>query len=320
VQEIIVGLGARSYPIRIGNNCVEELPRQIRERLPRCDRLMVVTNPDIAKLHGESLMRVLRESGLAWSCSKSPKGNRARCIAVLETILGPAHSRRLHASIGARRLWGRRRRPTPSVSPRRRTCEASSSSRIPTTLLAMVDSSVGGKTAVNHPLAKNIVGAFCSLDSSSWIWRFCAPCRSKNSFGFRGSRQTRSKFAIRILPLSGRKSRSHFRPGDGRPDSRGPGLVRDQGSVGRKRRTRVGRTRDPDCGHTLGHAIEALGGYGPGKPSRRSRRNRIARRSAVSPKRWVSSPLKRLRVSIASRTRHLPVRCPSVVQKRDHSR
>ena len=50
MEKLIVGLGERQYPIWIGSECSAELGERAREALPRCDRLMVVSNPDIARL------------------------------------------------------------------------------------------------------------------------------------------------------------------------------------------------------------------------------------------------------------------------------
>ena len=113
--------------------------------------------------------------------------------------------------------------------------------QVPTTLLAQVDSSVGGKTAVNHPRGKNMIGAFhqprCVLADTGTLRtlpaRECAPGWPRSSST--ASSATRAFFAW--LEAERRRLRRARRRG---ADARDPPLLRDQGR-GRRARTSASR-------------------------------------------------------------------------------
>lgn len=157
METITVGLDTRSYPIYIGKDLNHgEL---VRKALPKVKDLMVVTNDTVGPLYFETLKKELEEQGFKvrecvlkdGECYKTVESWRQILTALLEAEFGRDGA---IVALGggvvgdmAGFAASAYQRGIPFV-------------QMPTTLLAMVDSSVGGKTAINHPLGKNMIGAF----------------------------------------------------------------------------------------------------------------------------------------------------------------
>lgn len=157
MQNLEVALGERSYPIVIG--C--DLLNRADLMLPYVNRkkVIVLSNETVAPLYLEILRSTLENAGISVLPIILPDGEVYKTLAslnqIFDALLG-AHCERNTTLIA---LGGGvigdmggfaaacYQRGMPFV-------------QVPTTLLAMVDSSVGGKTAVNHPLGKNMIGAF----------------------------------------------------------------------------------------------------------------------------------------------------------------
>jgi len=157
VRTLTVALGERSYPIHVG----EGILKRCGELLPALPsrRAVVVTNPVVAPLHLDVLQAALAAAGISHEVIVVPDGETHKDWATLYEIhtrlleLGVERSTTLIALGGgvigdlAGFAAATYQRGVPLI-------------QVPTTLLAQVDSSVGGKTAVNHPRGKNMIGAF----------------------------------------------------------------------------------------------------------------------------------------------------------------
>jgi 3-dehydroquinate synthase len=154
MHTVEVSLGSRSYPVLIGAGAIDTAPWQ--DLLPQ-RRVLVVSNEVVAPLYLDQLKSALQ--GMDVASVILPDGEATKTIDNWSLILD--HLAAMQAGrdvclvalgggvIGdicgfAAAAW---MRGVPFV-------------QVPTTLLAQVDSSVGGKTAVNHPKGKNLVGAF----------------------------------------------------------------------------------------------------------------------------------------------------------------
>jgi 3-dehydroquinate synthase len=167
--EVQIALGDRSYPILIGGGLLSD-PATWAPQANRKAAALVVTNVTVDKLYAASLVRALTPHFARVRVLALPDGEAYKDLAhlnlVFDELLGQEADRRtmLYALGGG--VVGDMTgfaaacymRGVPFV-------------QVPTTLLAQVDSSVGGKTAVNHPLGKNMIGAFyqprqvvCDLD------------------------------------------------------------------------------------------------------------------------------------------------------------
>ena len=151
-----VQLDERSYPIYIGRDLLadgELLARHIRGR-----QVAVVSNTTVAPLYMERVRRALGERGKVTEIVL-PDGEVHKTLACLETIfdrlLAEGHNRTTTLIALGGGVVGDMTGFAAACYQR-----GVDFLQIPTTLLSQVDSSVGGKTGVNHPLGKNMIGAF----------------------------------------------------------------------------------------------------------------------------------------------------------------
>ncbi|WP_090206563.1 3-dehydroquinate synthase [Ectothiorhodospira magna] len=158
MDTLTVNLGARSYPIHIGPDLLQQ-PAWFAQTL-KGRQAMVVTNHTVAPLYLDTLQQTLTSSGADLTDPVIlPDGESFKTLHTLETLYTALLERRLDRSGVLIALGG-------GVIGDITGFAAASYQRgidfiqVPTTLLSQVDSSVGGKTGVNHPLGKNMIGAF----------------------------------------------------------------------------------------------------------------------------------------------------------------
>ncbi|MCD1260226.1 3-dehydroquinate synthase [Paenibacillus athensensis] len=159
MRELTVELGERSYPIYIGSGVLKDIAAYFdKHGISRKSPLLVVSDESVAGLHLPGVMASLQEGGFAASSFIVPSGEKSKSLSKLEEIVTAALEAGLDRKSAIVALGG-------GVVGDLAGFAAASFMRgvrfvqIPTTILAH-DSSVGGKVAVNHPLAKNIIGAF----------------------------------------------------------------------------------------------------------------------------------------------------------------
>lgn len=152
-----VDLGDRSYPISIGQNLLSD-PSLVTKHIGG-KQVAVVTNTTVGPLYLDRLVEILKGAGKQVTAIVLPDGeeekNWASLMRVFDALLEQKCDRKttlialgggvigdLTGFAAATYMRG-----VPFI-------------QVPTTLLAQVDSSVGGKTGINHPLGKNMIGAF----------------------------------------------------------------------------------------------------------------------------------------------------------------
>ncbi|MGQ9824367.1 MAG: 3-dehydroquinate synthase [Desulfotomaculales bacterium] len=156
--DIPVRLAGRSYRILIGAGLLDGLGACLKEIIPG-RKALLVTNPAVRLLYGERAEKSLAEAGFEVVPAEVPDGEEAKSLAMAGALYDRAYTAGLDRQSPVIALGGgivgdlagfvaaTYMRGVPFV-------------QVPTTLLAQVDSSVGGKVAVNHPRGKNIIGAF----------------------------------------------------------------------------------------------------------------------------------------------------------------
>lgn len=157
-ETIPVGLGARSYEVVVGAGGLARAGTLIAPLLKRA-RVAIVTDATVAGLHLKTLEAALAASGIAHEAIVLPAGETTKSFAHLEQVCRALLAARLErgdlvVALGGGVIGdlvglaaGLVRRGMGFV-------------QVPTTLLAQVDSSVGGKTAINAPEGKNLIGLF----------------------------------------------------------------------------------------------------------------------------------------------------------------
>jgi 3-dehydroquinate synthase len=157
MQTLTVELGDRAYPIHIGPGLLDRadlvLPHLIQKRA------VIVTNTTVGPLYLERFTAALRTAGVQVEAIVLPDGEVYKNWETLNLIFDALLTQRAERKTTLIALGGGvigdltgfaaacYQRGMPFI-------------QIPTTLLAQVDSSVGGKTGINHPLGKNMIGAF----------------------------------------------------------------------------------------------------------------------------------------------------------------
>ncbi|MBU0622108.1 MAG: 3-dehydroquinate synthase [Gammaproteobacteria bacterium] len=157
MQTLNVGLAERSYPIHIGSGLLERIDLLL-PHIPR-KRTVIVSNTTVAPLYLQRLSDGLMANGVQVQSVILPDGEQYKSGESLNTIYDALLTARSERSTPLIALGGgvigditgyaaaTYLRGVPFI-------------QIPTTLLSQVDSSVGGKTGINHPLGKNMIGAF----------------------------------------------------------------------------------------------------------------------------------------------------------------
>ncbi|MBT6657531.1 MAG: iron-containing alcohol dehydrogenase, partial [Proteobacteria bacterium] len=152
---LTVDLGSRSYPIIVGSGLLAK-PSTVSAYIPG-DDVLVVTNETVAPLYLDRVIGLLGDRRAIFQTL--PDGEQYKSLETLQCVFDTLLQNRFSRDATLVALGGGvigdlvgfaaacYQRGVPFI-------------QIPTTLLAQVDSAVGGKTAVNHPAGKNMIGAF----------------------------------------------------------------------------------------------------------------------------------------------------------------
>lgn len=262
MDPIKVRLGDRSYKILVGKLLSPAFSAEM-SRLDLGSDAVIVTNPKVKALFGRQVKRMLEKAGFRTRFSVVPDSEKAKSLGEAMKLLAAisdadGKGKRLFvAALGggvvgdlAGFAASAYKRGIPYI-------------QIPTTLLAQVDSSIGGKVAVDLPEGKNLVGAFYQPKAVfvdiSFLYRL-------SPRDFRSGLAEAVKYAI----IGDRAMFSRLEHGIGKIHKRDPGLlsymVREcasikAGIVSRDEREKKSIRTVLNYGHTIGHAIESAWGY-----------------------------------------------------------
>ncbi|MBW3636744.1 MAG: 3-dehydroquinate synthase [Armatimonadetes bacterium] len=154
---VSVSLGPRSYPIHIRSGLLQNLPELPAAALP--GEIALVANASVVPLYADALLQKLEARGQIVTTLQMGDGEEFKSL----EIASRAYDELAEARFSRRgAVWAVGGGVTGDLAGfvAATWMRGVGFVQVPTTLLAMVDSSVGGKTGVNHPRAKNLIGAF----------------------------------------------------------------------------------------------------------------------------------------------------------------
>jgi 3-dehydroquinate synthase len=261
MRTVHVALGSRSYPILVGDGLLASLGKRCQPLglAPRC---AVIADANVAPRFAHIALASLSDAGFHPVLVTVPAGEPAKRLRVVEHCFNQLAAHRLERRSFVVALGG-------GVTGDLAGFVAAAYLRgiafvqVPTTLLAQVDSSVGGKVGVNLAAGKNLVGAFhqprlvlCDLDVLRTL-----PDRE-----FRAGLAEVIKYGILAdATLFRRLERDLDRLLDRDPAVLAPVVARCceiKAGIVAEDETETGRRATLNYGHTLGHAIEAITAYG----------------------------------------------------------
>ncbi len=261
MRTVDVPLGQRSYPIFIGEGILSDLGRHC-SRLELGRRCAVVSDSHVAQRYGRTAIASLKRAGFDAVLLTVPPGETSKSLKVVERCYDQLARHRLERKSFIVALGGgvvgdlagfvaaTYLRGIPFV-------------QAPTSLLAQVDSSVGGKVGVNLKAGKNLVGAF---HQPRFVLCDLAALATLSTREFRAGLAEVIKYGIiydaalfaqleRDLPLLLKRD----------PDVLAGVVARCcqiKAEVVQQDETETGLRAILNFGHTIGHAIEAISGYG----------------------------------------------------------
>lgn len=257
---IKVSLDERSYPIVIQRGLLASVGARTRA-LGFKGRAAVVTNAKVKKLYGGMVIESLKEAGIDPFVVTLPDGEEYKSLTIASRAYDSLVRHRMERSSPVIALGGgvigdmtgfvaaTYLRGVPYI-------------QIPTTLLSQVDSSVGGKTAVNHPLGKNLIGAFYQPKAV-----FIDPdaLNTLDKREVRGGLAEVVKYGVIWDPRFYSFLEKNASDLGALGNSITKAIVRScavKAEVVGIDETETGLRSILNYGHTFGHAIEAISGYG----------------------------------------------------------
>ncbi|MDR2728114.1 MAG: 3-dehydroquinate synthase, partial [Chitinispirillales bacterium] len=163
-MEIIVNTKSRAYPVFLDSGSAPNLGAYLNAKF-KGRKCVLVTNDTLAHIYSDYINKLTKETGCI--VHTVPDGEKYKTVETWNGILDTLISHRLDRSSYLIAFGGG---VVGDMTGFAAACfmRGVDYIQVPTTLLAMVDSSVGGKTAVDHPLGKNLIGAF-HQPAAVWI-------------------------------------------------------------------------------------------------------------------------------------------------------
>lgn len=261
MEAITIKTTSKQYPVLIGEKAIQKLPEFILSELKQVNKIVIITDEKVATLHLETVKSVLETTGKEILEHVVPEGEHAKTFEVFYDCQSFCLSHQLNRKSLIIALGGGAvgdlsgfvastfMRGIPFI-------------QVPTTLLAH-DSAVGGKVAVNHPLGKNMIGAFYQPEAVIYdleLLKTLPIVQLRSGFAevikhaLIADEEFYNWLVSNIHDLANISDEQFFKM-----IKRG---IEIKASVVEKDEKEAGIRAFLNFGHTLGHAIEASMGYG----------------------------------------------------------
>ncbi len=261
VRVVKVPLGRRSYPIHVGSGVISQLGALCR-RSRLGTRCVIVSDRNVARQYAGTVQKNLQAAGFNTALIVVPAGETAKRLQTVQACYDRLAARRLERASFIVALGG-------GVVGDLAGFVAATYMRgiafvqVPTTLLAQVDSSVGGKVGVNLKAGKNLVGAFYQ---PRFVLCDLATLETLPDREYRAGLAEVIKYGIIYdAKLFGRLERDMpklLRRDAGTLTAVVARCCEIKAEVVRQDETESGLRAILNFGHTIGHALEAISGYG----------------------------------------------------------
>lgn len=254
-----VALGARAYDIVIGRSLLSSLGERIASLKPGA-RAAIVTDSTVAALHLDAATAALGAAGIDSASVVVPAGEGAKSFKIFEELCDDLLAARIERGDVVVALGGGVIGDLAGFAAAvlRRGLDYV---QVPTTLLAQVDSSVGGKTAINSRLGKNLVGVF---HQPVLVVADTALLDTLPSREFRAGYAEVAKYGLLgdagFFAWLETNADDVFAGGPGREHAIATSCRAKAGVVARDERE-TGERALLNLGHTFGHAFEAAAGF-----------------------------------------------------------
>ena len=266
-MQVMVKLAEATYPITITSDSFtstgEPFWKDLFGRLLPCKRVVLIIDANVVELVSERLTARFEQESIEVTSIEIPSGEASKCVVQLERVWQNLQDLRIDrktviVAVGGGVIGDLAGLAAATYARGLRFIQ------VPTTLLAMVDSSVGGKTGINLPGAKNIIGAF---------WQPIAVLIDSSFLQTLPEREYCSGMAevIKYGMIMDAEFFNFLEANMPRILQRDPTLLEQMISrcceikaevVSQDERETTGLRAILNYGHTFGHAIEATGGYG----------------------------------------------------------
>ncbi len=267
IEPLHVQTASHTYPVIVGSGVLGTLPARLAEMEVR-GRLWLISDSTVAPLHGTTLIDHLHDAGYTVQHATVPAGEPSKSIDAYWRLCGwlieqGIERRDCVLALGGGVVGDLAGFVAASV------LRGVAFVQVPTTLLAMVDAAIGGKTGINHPLGKNLVGAFHQprMVLADTATLHTLPPRELRA----GWAEAIKHGVIRSAPLfETLAANAPTLAGDGDqpaplPEPLTSDVVRQAAAVKvdvvSNDEREAGLRMILNYGHTLGHALEAVTGY-----------------------------------------------------------
>ncbi|MCP3738734.1 3-dehydroquinate synthase [Rossellomorea sp. BNER] len=260
MESLMIETQSKSYPVFIGKGAIGRLEEWFTKHLPQASQLLMIADEEVFSLHGERLVNSLPEK-FPWSVIKVPAGEKAKTFQTYENCLSDALEKELDRESVVIAFGGGAIGDLAGFV-------ASTYMRgvafiqIPTTILAH-DSAVGGKVAINHEKGKNMVGQFYQPEAVFYDLNFLSTLPMKE---IRSGMAEVIKHALIADPelldelihdlkslekIEANSLESYLKAG-----------IKIKAKIVSQDERETGVRAYLNFGHTYGHAIENVSGYG----------------------------------------------------------